>query len=93
MQCMSCLFEHIHIFSRTHSQTAANIVAHAVGIVGIKQICISSGVTGAAIFAAADIICSFASQSASESLVDGLFSVLVTLGVVPIIRCPRVRLI
>ncbi|KAK9915015.1 hypothetical protein WJX75_003656 [Coccomyxa subellipsoidea] len=28
-------------------------------------------------------------QSASEALVDGLFSVLVTLGVVPIIRCPR----
>ena len=28
-------------------------------------------------------------QAASEALVEGLFSVLVTLGVVPIIRCPK----
>ena len=32
-------------------------------------------------------------QAASEALVEGLFSVLVTLGVVPIIRCPKVRLL
>lgn len=30
-------------------------------------------------------------QAASEALVEGLFSVLVTLGAVPIIRCPKVR--
>ena len=90
---MSRLSEHFYTSSRTHVQTAANIVAHAMGIVGIKRICVSSGLTGAVTFAAADIICSVASQSASEALVDGLFSVLVTLGVVPIIRCPRVRLI
>lgn len=30
-------------------------------------------------------------QAASEAVVDGLLSVLVTLGIVPIIRCPKVR--
>ena len=30
-------------------------------------------------------------QAAVESIVEGLFSVLVTMGVVPIIRCPKVR--
>ncbi len=30
-------------------------------------------------------------QAAVSSVVDGLFNVLVTLGVVPIIRCPKVR--
>ena len=29
-------------------------------------------------------------QAAVESTVEGLFSVLVTMGVVPIIRCPKV---
>ena len=29
-------------------------------------------------------------QAAVESIVEGLFSVLVTMGVVPIIRCPKV---
>ena len=30
-------------------------------------------------------------QAAVESIVEGLFSVLVTMGVVPIIRCPKVH--
>ena len=30
-------------------------------------------------------------QAASEAVVDGLLSVLVTLGIVPIIRCPKAR--
>jgi len=30
-------------------------------------------------------------QGAVESIVDGLFSALVTLGTVPIIKCPKVR--
>ena len=30
-------------------------------------------------------------QAAVEDIVEGLFSVLVTMGVVPIIRCPKVQ--